>query len=250
MWPSSAVKLTAEPRKMPKAWGLRSTRQRNHRTRANDAKSRTYYGARLHGRMLSQDSMMSICIMAVQHRTGSRNRLASRLCEHDVPTTVGADEIIGRNYNAQNLGLCSIHIIHNHLRSHLHNQNKSSDPSKTADMTPPTADTTIFEDVIIFTGDDFIDHGYVVVHNGQIVKVGAGSSPPLDSPVKRISKPGCTLMPGLLDCHLHGLFGNEHCIEESLRFGATTVLDMHNELPHIQKLQKVRLHSFEFDNLH
>lgn len=93
------------------------------------------------------------------------------------------------------------------FRLPLHDQSMLSNSTQAADMTPSAADTTIFEDVVNFTGDDFIDYDYVVLQNRQSVRLGTGSSSPLDSSVERISKPGCTLLPGLIDCHLHGLIG-------------------------------------------
>ena len=98
----------------------------------------------------------------------------------------------------------------------------------------------IIEDVLIFTGDDIIETGYVVVRDGRISEIGSGKCPDADSTLLRMSKPGYTLMPGLIDSHIHGLYGNTRCIEQSLRFGVTTVLDMHNEPHHIKKLQQVR----------
>ena len=101
--------------------------------------------------------------------------------------------------------------------------------------------SAVFEDVLIFTGDEFIEKGFVVVEDGTIKTVGSGacSDDQLPAGISKISKPGYTLMPGLIDAHLHGLYGNELCIEESLRFGATTVCDMHNEPQHIHKLKEV-----------
>lgn len=101
------------------------------------------------------------------------------------------------------------------------------------------AESIVFEDVLIFTGDEFIENGYVVVRNGLINQKGSGKCQDIPQSAQRISKPGSTLMPGLIDSHVHGLFGNEKTIEQSLRFGVTTVFDMHNEPEHIAKLRKV-----------
>ena len=99
--------------------------------------------------------------------------------------------------------------------------------------------TFIFEDVVIFNGDHFVENGYVVVSNGRVTSTGSGTCKDISGSASRISGPGLTLIPGLIDSHVHGLFGNEKTIEQSLSFGVTTVLDMHNEPDHIAKLRKV-----------
>lgn len=109
---------------------------------------------------------------------------------------------------------------------------------------PATTATTlplIFEDVIIFTGEEFIENGFVVVEDGRVTQTGCGKCSIIPDGALRLSKPGCSLIPGLIDSHVHGLFGNERTLEESLRFGVTMVFDMHNEPQHIAKLRKVGL---------
>ena len=103
----------------------------------------------------------------------------------------------------------------------------------------------VFEDVYIFTGDDFIERGFVTVENGKVTQVGPGKCPNIPRSARKLSKPGFSLIPGLIDSHVHGLFGNERTIEQSLRFGVTTVFDMHNEPEHIAKLRKVSVELHE-----
>lgn len=106
----------------------------------------------------------------------------------------------------------------------------------------------LFENALIFSGEQFIERGFVLVQDGKIARLGEGDLSPQDIPsdTQRISCKGTTLLPGLIDSHVHGLYGNVNVIEESLRFGVTTVMDMHNEPEHIAKLRKVctfcRLH--------
>jgi len=97
--------------------------------------------------------------------------------------------------------------------------------------------TFAFTDVCIFTGDYFIEQGYVVVSAGLIIEVGTGKYE-FASGIETISKPGHTLLPGLIDSHIHALNGNILAIEQPLRFGITTVCDMHNEAIHIAELKK------------
>jgi imidazolonepropionase-like amidohydrolase len=100
--------------------------------------------------------------------------------------------------------------------------------------------TLIFDNILIFNGDDFIENSHVVVSNGRITQIGSETCKDMPGSATRVSGPGVTLIPGLIDSHVHGLFGNEKTIEQSLNFGVTTVLDMHNEPEHIAKLRKVR----------
>ncbi|KAJ1555534.1 hypothetical protein HK405_000824 [Cladochytrium tenue] len=92
----------------------------------------------------------------------------------------------------------------------------------------------VINQVRIFTGTDVIESGYVVITDALIAEVGPGSGPSIESlphGASAISMPGHTLAPGLIDCHIHALSGNANSIEQSLRFGVTTVCDMHNS-PH------------------
>ncbi|KAF7525621.1 hypothetical protein G7054_g11013 [Neopestalotiopsis clavispora] len=98
----------------------------------------------------------------------------------------------------------------------------------------------ILENVRIFTGDDYIDNGYVYVKNGIIEEVKAGRSPDsiqLHAPIRSYS--GHSVIPGLIDSHIHALSGNLDSIEQSLRFGVTTVCDMHNNPEDNERLQKL-----------
>jgi imidazolonepropionase-like amidohydrolase len=49
------------------------------------------------------------------------------------------------------------------------------------------------------------------------------------------------IIPGLIDAHIHALAGNTNSVEQSLRFGVTTVCDMHNEVEDIMRLKQVCL---------
>lgn len=97
-------------------------------------------------------------------------------------------------------------------------------------MAAANSNSLCITDVRLFTGHTFISNGYVVVLDGKISQVGEGSPPSSatkDIPV--LSKPGHTLIPGLIDGHIHANSGNIPSLEQSIRFGVTTVCDMHNE---------------------
>ncbi|KAH6621935.1 hypothetical protein C7974DRAFT_314513 [Boeremia exigua] len=97
----------------------------------------------------------------------------------------------------------------------------------------------MLRDVRIFTGESTIDQGYILVEDGKIKSVGPTSSiPQLETSVDVYSKPNHTLLPGLIDCHIHADRGDPEALPQALRFGVTTVVDMHNELPNVLKLKK------------
>jgi imidazolonepropionase-like amidohydrolase len=98
----------------------------------------------------------------------------------------------------------------------------------------------LIRNVRIFTGEETIDEGYVHVHDGKIKAIGLMSDAPL-TPVKAYSKPGHTLLPGLIDCHIHANSADPEALPQALRFGVTTVCEMHNELENVQKLRKQTL---------
>lgn len=98
----------------------------------------------------------------------------------------------------------------------------------------------IIRDVRIFTGEETIPKGFIHVQNGKIKSVGPVSSAP-DLSVTTYSKPGHTLLPGLIDCHIHADKANPVALPQALRFGVTTVCEMHNELANVRKLKKQTL---------
>jgi hypothetical protein len=106
--------------------------------------------------------------------------------------------------------------------------------------TIPTMDSFIVRDVRVFTGDSTIENGFVHVQNGKILAVGPISNVPQAS-MTTYSKPGHTLLPGLIDCHIHADMADPQALPQSLRFGVTTVCEMHNELENVLKLKKQTL---------
>ncbi|QKD61320.2 uncharacterized protein FOBCDRAFT_148509 [Fusarium oxysporum Fo47] len=84
----------------------------------------------------------------------------------------------------------------------------------------------IIADVNLFDGYKFVADGYVVVRRGLIAEVGCTNRDvPSEQDFPRFSRPGYTLIPGLIDTHIHAMPmpGDIHdCVEQSLRFGVTT----------------------------
>lgn len=96
----------------------------------------------------------------------------------------------------------------------------------------------ILSDVRIFTGTDTIESGHVIVKDGLISAVSAGQ-PPVDAGIPVIHKPGHTVVPGFIDSHIHADKGHGFAQIQSLKFGVTTVMDMHNETVHVHALKKI-----------
>lgn len=88
---------------------------------------------------------------------------------------------------------------------------------------------TLFSNVRIFDGVSVIsENGHVLVESDRISQISLREplSPPSDCAV--VDASGCTLMPGLIDAHMH-VFQDVHLLETALLYGVTTVLDLHNE---------------------
>ncbi|TDV38599.1 amidohydrolase family protein [Actinophytocola oryzae] len=84
--------------------------------------------------------------------------------------------------------------------------------------------STLFRDVRVFDGAEILDAASVLVENGRIALVappGADVLAPSDAVV--VEEPDATLLPGLIDCHVHAEPG---ALREAITFGVTTVLDM------------------------
>lgn len=85
--------------------------------------------------------------------------------------------------------------------------------------------TFLVRDARIFDGRRVTERGSVLVTGGRIAAVGA-STPPARSEVRVYDGRGRTLLPGLIDCHVHSFEGSRG---DALRFGVTTELDMFND---------------------
>lgn len=78
----------------------------------------------------------------------------------------------------------------------------------------------LIKDVRIFDGENTIEKGSVLVDDGKISKVTSGT---IDFNGPTYSRPGHTLLPGLIDTHIHANSANVVALPQALRFGVTTV---------------------------
>jgi imidazolonepropionase-like amidohydrolase len=91
-------------------------------------------------------------------------------------------------------------------------------PAATGDPGPEVS--FAIEDVTVFDGEAFRSGQDVWVENGRIRRVGQRLALPPD--LARVDGSGRTLVPGLVDGHVH-TFGST--LNDAVRFGVTTVLD-------------------------
>ncbi|KAF3059198.1 hypothetical protein GL218_04333 [Daldinia childiae] len=97
----------------------------------------------------------------------------------------------------------------------------------------------LIKDVRIFDGEREIPSGSVLVENGLVKQVAEGSLTAPDSATIVVSKKGHTLLPGLIDGHIHADVDDEgSTLRQFLKFGFTTVCDMHQEAENIGKLRE------------
>ncbi len=105
----------------------------------------------------------------------------------------------------------------------------------------PRADTSVPDDsfairgVRVFDGDAVTESANVVVRGGRIVAVGEGADIPADVP--GIDGAGKTLLPGLIDAHVHA-WGDAQ--RDMARFGVTSALDLHGVSGRLPALREQR----------
>ena len=93
--------------------------------------------------------------------------------------------------------------------------------------------------VRVFDGESvLVSRGCVLVEGGIISSISESVPSSLPVDCKVVSGDGCTLLPGLIDAHVHA-FDNVQNLADSLHYGVTTVLDMHSEPEYVKKLQEV-----------
>jgi imidazolonepropionase-like amidohydrolase len=83
-------------------------------------------------------------------------------------------------------------------------------------------DATVFRNVAVFDGSAKIPRTDVTIEGGRITRVGPDQ--PLPPGAKVVEGAGKTLLPGLIDCHVHAFFPDH--LKQAAVFGVTTELDM------------------------
>src|SRR3954453_4982677 len=91
----------------------------------------------------------------------------------------------------------------------------------------------VFRRVNVFDGTRLLTGQTVIVKAGKIAAIGSGVEAPSGAEV--IDGAGKTLLPGLINAHVHTL--RPESLSQHLIFGVTTVLDMFADLKVIQKVK-------------
>lgn len=95
---------------------------------------------------------------------------------------------------------------------------------------------TAIRNVRIFDGEQVIPRGTVIVEGKRIKEVGPDVPIPDDAEV--IDGEGQTLLPGLMDSHVHILY--PQALKQMLIFGVTTVVDMYMVISTMKNIKKVQ----------
>ncbi|KAJ5495014.1 hypothetical protein N7539_000130 [Penicillium diatomitis] len=99
--------------------------------------------------------------------------------------------------------------------------------------------STLIRNARIFDGFSTVsESGHVLIESGRIAAISLKQ--PLSAPegCAVVDAQGCTLLPGLIDAHVH-VFQDVHLIETAIKYGVTTVLDMHNEREWFKEISAV-----------
>lgn len=93
-------------------------------------------------------------------------------------------------------------------------------------------------DVRLFDGVQTSEHRTVFVENGKIVRVGSNSMK-LEAATATINGTGMTLLPGLIDSHVHVGTPVRDALRDALTFGVTTELDMFTDADRLKQIKAI-----------
>lgn len=98
---------------------------------------------------------------------------------------------------------------------------------------------TLISNARIFNGVSVVtDSGHVLIESGRISRISLRDPLPIPEGCTVVDATGCTLLPGLIDAHVH-VYQDVNLLETAIQYGVTTVLDMHNEPEWFQDISKV-----------
>src|SRR5688572_26462477 len=99
--------------------------------------------------------------------------------------------------------------------------------------------TFVVRDVRLFDGERVAEHRSVVMRDGVIAQVG-GAELAVPAGAQVVDGRGRTLLPGLIDAHVHLSEEAEADLRQSLAFGVTTDLDMWNGGARYERIKALR----------
>ena len=98
----------------------------------------------------------------------------------------------------------------------------------------------LLRDVRVFDGEHTLEHRWVRVDSGRITTIGGPELDRHTSGVEVIEGRGRTLLPGLIDSHVHIGEDVTGALHQALVFGVTTELDMFNGGARFERMKQVR----------
>ena len=108
-----------------------------------------------------------------------------------------------------------------------------------ASVTASAQSTFVVRDVRLFDGERVTEHRSVVVRDGVIAQVG-GAEDAVPAGAQVVDGRGRTLLPGLIDAHIHLSDETEADLRQSLALGVTTNLDMWNGGARFERIKALR----------
>jgi dihydroorotase-like cyclic amidohydrolase len=97
----------------------------------------------------------------------------------------------------------------------------------------------LISDTRVFDGERVIhDHGYVLIEGDCITAISTVKPTLLPVDCVMVQGSGCTVLPGLIDAHVHA-YNDLSFLEKAIQYGVTTVLDMHNEPDWFRNLKDI-----------
>ena len=100
-----------------------------------------------------------------------------------------------------------------------------------------TAESWLIRDVRLFDGLRTTEHRSVLLREGRIAEIGGPGLAAAGAEV--VDGRGRTLLPGLIDSHVHVSEDVEGTLTQELSFGVTTVLDMFSSGARFEKMKRV-----------
>ncbi|HWZ98038.1 MAG TPA: amidohydrolase family protein [Candidatus Dormibacteraeota bacterium] len=108
-------------------------------------------------------------------------------------------------------------------------------PISIRSQTPPKRQ--LIHDVRVFDGEHVVEHRNVLIENGKISQIEGLSLKVSNAEI--IEGQGKTLLPGLIDAHVHLPDDAEGAARQALRLGVTTQLDMFNSGERLKLIKKM-----------
>ena len=99
---------------------------------------------------------------------------------------------------------------------------------------------TIFQNIRVFDGDKVLPSATVTIQDGKIASVSTESTKDAPSDAKIITGSNLTLLPGLIEAHMHAHLppgAGPEILAPAIQCGITTCCDMHNTPEDVKKLK-------------